>query len=180
MRLACSNAQSTKLRSRTCLSPTSAPTTILSPMKSFTRMARCIFRVGAGEQDVMALLKRAHVILFGDKRVYLRSGLRHSNGSAVHQLSSASGKDLLSPDCKTKFGLYKEGENITPIQTELEWSAVFIRKCLRNETITGFTTTAAHISTFTGMAVPEQDRKPHYAWAECIIQHNSIGCCYQA
>ena len=133
--------------------------------ETFMRMARCIFRAGAGEQDVMALLKRAHVILFGDKRVHLREAC--ATPMAVKCINyPASGKDLLSPDCKTKFGQCKEGAHITPIVAELDWSAVFIRKCLRSETITGFTTTAAHISTFTGMAVPEQDRKPRYDWAD--------------
>ena len=80
---------------------------------TFTKMMHCIFKSHASDPDVIALLKRANVVLFGARRVYLR--LASATPCIIPCIEyPPCGSDLRSNDCKERFSRYKEGEVVVP------------------------------------------------------------------
>ena len=63
---------------------------------------------------MMAILKRATVVIAGELAVYVRLASEHPN-QVVHRFSSCSMlQDWLKPTNKRFYGLYKEGQHVKP------------------------------------------------------------------
>ena len=80
--------------------------------ETFWRMTRCAFLNTAVDEDVMAVLKRAHVIVFGHRRIYVR--MAGSSKKTVEAMDYPVGdRDLLVSTSKEAFNAYKSGEPTT-------------------------------------------------------------------
>eukprot|EP00971_Amphidinium_carterae_P060926 1205921-Amphidinium_carterae.1 len=83
--------------------------------------------------DIMAVLKRTHVVVLGDNAVYLRvAGELMTDVMVVRYLPEV---ELLDPDCKEELGKFKEGNdtNTGRFGQGLEWSLKFLGKVTAGE-----------------------------------------------
>ena len=128
---------------------------------TFMRMLRVAFNGQAYDEDIAALLKRCSMVIFGSRYVYLRPP---SPGKIEATVISypLSGRDLLTQDCKDRFGLYKRGQAVQAPAADLAWSTTFVQKCIHGEKLTGFFTTMASECPFTGNVDPERHTKPNF------------------
>ena len=124
-------------------------------------MIRVAFNNNAYEEDIAALLKRCMIVLFGAKHVYVRRPTTDKINVKVIKYPN-TGKDLLTSNCKDRFGLYKQGEDVTASPEDFRWSTTFVRKCLKGDKMEGFRTTAPSLCPLTGMLTPETDVKPSF------------------
>ena len=128
---------------------------------TFMRMIRVAFNNQAYDEDIAALLKRCTMVIFGARHVYLRL----PSPDKVHAKVISyplSGRDLLTQECKERFGMYKSGQSIQAPATDLAWSTTFVQKCIRNDKFNGFFTTMASECPFTGNINPERHTKPNF------------------
>ena len=128
---------------------------------TFMRMLRVALNGQAYDEDIAALLKRCSMVIFGSRYVYLRPP---SPGKIEASVISypLSGRDLLTQECKDRFGLYKRGQAVQASAADLAWSTTFVQKCIHGEKLTGFFTTMASECPFTGNVDPERHTKPNF------------------
>ena len=140
----------------------------------FMAMFRVTFPPNIVDEDVMACLKRTHVILFGNNHVYMRLANPEPVNVKVFNYPS-TGKDLLTPECKDRLGQHKNGEVVHPPEAHMQWSTAFIRKCLRGEQVTGFRTTVERGNPFTGPVAPHDvDTKPDLSNDQEVVMSKSL------
>ena len=127
----------------------------------FMAMIRVAFNNNAYEEDIAALLKRCMIVLFGNRFVYVRRPTADKINVKVVKYPNTD-KDLLTAECKPRFGMYKQGDDMTAPPEDFRWSTTFVRKCLRGEKMEGFKTTAPSLCPLTGSLTPELNVKPSF------------------
>eukprot|EP00971_Amphidinium_carterae_P000632 12522-Amphidinium_carterae.2 len=103
--------------------------------EAFMEMISPNFDGKAERTDIMAVLKRTHVIVLGDNAVYLRTA-----GEVMKEVTVVPyehGVELLHPDCKTELGKFKEGDDLDAGRFEvgLNWSLRFLNKVVMDENL---------------------------------------------
>ena len=96
------------------------------------------FNANAHEEDILALLKRSNVIVFGRKAVYFRQA--NPVPCAVKVLHYPEEKDtnLLSDEVSDRMAAYKQGKKIAAPVDDAQWALSFATKCIYQQEVTGF------------------------------------------
>ena len=105
--------------------------------ETFWRMTRCAFLNTAVDEDVMAVLKRAHVIVFGHRRIYMRTAGAAKKSVEVIDYPVGD-RELLVPASKEPFGAYKAGEPTSASDKSIEWSRRFVALSMSGQPFNGF------------------------------------------
>eukprot|EP00971_Amphidinium_carterae_P187469 3720670-Amphidinium_carterae.1 len=69
------------------------------------------FPTGSNAEDVMAVLKRVNIAVFGHHRAYVRPASECYTLVKCLEYPLGSGSDLLIPECKERLAAYKEGDD---------------------------------------------------------------------
>ena len=107
----------------------------------------------------MAIHKRAHIVLFGHRRVYLRLASAKKGPVSTVEYPALGGRDLLTSDCKERMGEYMKGEQVPSPMSDMAWSRRFLELCLSGRSFTGFRH-GAGVSAFGNGVLQEIDVKP--------------------
>ena len=86
-------------------------------------------------EDVEAIFKRNAIVLFTEKRVFIRApGEEHDDVPFKHYPWPEK-KDLLTEHCKPTMAAYKKGGRVLPqnFKVDMDWSVQLLRRVLKGE-----------------------------------------------
>ena len=96
------------------------------------------FNQHAHEEDVMALLKRANVVIFGRKAVYFRPANPNAVAVKVFHYPEEKDQNLLSDDVTDRMAAYKKGRKVQAPIEDAAWALAFTTRCFNQKKVTGF------------------------------------------
>ena len=96
------------------------------------------------EEDVLALMKRANVVIFGRRAVYLRKACPEPSKAKVIHYPELDDRNLLTSDMTERMRAYRKGKKVTPPEDDVEWSLAFTKRCMYELPVTGFKYEVVH------------------------------------
>ena len=124
------------LKSTQSTSIRSASTGLLLRIATFTRAFAIVLPASQCEEDIMVWLKRAMVVLFTSRKVCVHEASAQPVPVTVVPYGGDE-KDLLVPECKERFAVYKSGEVIDAPGKDKDWSIAYIPTCMAGEPLQG-------------------------------------------
>ena len=134
---------------------------------TFMRIIAGTFDPAAHEEDILALLKRANMVVFGRRAVYFRPACPTVSHANVIRYPDANDQGLLTGDMSIRMSSYKKGKKVTPPPDDTKWSLMFATRCMRELPVTGFRYEIEHDMT--------GDKKPEVKEVKPTIESMEVG-----
>ena len=106
--------------------------------ETFMELLQGTFNANAHEEDILALLKRSNVIVFGRKAVYFRRVNPVPCAVKVLHYPDEKDNNLLSDEVSDRMAAYKQGKKIGAPVDDAQWALAFATKCIYQQEVTGF------------------------------------------
>ena len=126
----------------------------------FLKLISSTFNSSIKKEDLMAVLKRVNVVVFGHLRVYVRKASEKPIYINTVEYDTVGGRDLLVPDCKSRIRAHKRGQDPELPSEHQAWSVRFINAVMAGEELKGFHSCGPSVCPFTGKSSPGEDYKP--------------------
>ena len=142
---------------------------------NFMELLQGTFNPSSHGEDILALLKRANVVIFGRQAVYFRAASPEVTGVQVVHYPEAKDYNLLSNEVGDRMSAYKKGKKVSAPSEDVDWSTAFVNCCMCQKDVVGFRYEVVHgedVSfkpqvkevkpTLESMTVPSADDTPGY------------------
>ena len=111
---------------------------------NFMELLQGTFNPSSHCEDILALLKRASVVIFGRQAVYFRAASSEVTGVQVVHYPEAKDYNLLSAEVGDRMSAYKKGKKISTPSEDVEWSKAFVNCCMCQKDVVGFRYEVVH------------------------------------